>query len=201
MKKILIALGAVIVIVVAGRAFWAYRQMNTQTVVPSVVADDTAGWKTYTNDKYGFSFKYPPTWILSEDVKNDFPAIVSEPSTGGSKGRYFSVYAGEDQITQKHVRQTILDVAKEKSYPTFSAALLNKNYAYLQFVTVIKGRTGQALVSHFIEEEPTFVSGLTTIDLPDYGLSLVASTPSKDDGTAVFSAESANILNSFELTR
>lgn len=27
---------------------------------------DTSGWKTYSNDKYTYSFKYPPNWELEE---------------------------------------------------------------------------------------------------------------------------------------
>jgi hypothetical protein len=30
-------------------------------------ADQTAGWKTYTNNKYEFSIKYPKTWIINEN--------------------------------------------------------------------------------------------------------------------------------------
>jgi len=34
----------------------------------SATADETANWKTYTNDTYGFSFKYPTTWNLNDDT-------------------------------------------------------------------------------------------------------------------------------------
>jgi hypothetical protein len=34
------------------------------TVLPPLVIDDT--WATYTNDKYGFSFRYPVDWKLKE---------------------------------------------------------------------------------------------------------------------------------------
>jgi hypothetical protein len=63
MKKILLAFGAVVVIAVVGRGFWAYQQMDNkapvvvETTLPK--ADEMAGWKTYINDKYGFSFEYP----------------------------------------------------------------------------------------------------------------------------------------------
>lgn len=32
----------------------------------SETSDETANWKTYTNDKYGFSFKYPSSLFLTE---------------------------------------------------------------------------------------------------------------------------------------
>ena len=35
---------------------------NQQNVSP----DETADWKTYTNIKYGFEFKYPNDWILTD---------------------------------------------------------------------------------------------------------------------------------------
>ncbi len=33
---------------------------------PSTQTQATAGWKTYSNSEYSFSFKYPPTWSISE---------------------------------------------------------------------------------------------------------------------------------------
>ncbi len=35
--------------------------------------DETANWKTYTNAKYGFEFKYPNDWVNQD---NDFGAFV-----------------------------------------------------------------------------------------------------------------------------
>ena len=32
--------------------------------------DETANWKTYTNDDYGFEFKYPQAWELNSDVSS-----------------------------------------------------------------------------------------------------------------------------------
>ncbi len=39
-------------------------------------ADEIANWKTYTNTKYGFSLKYPPTYILLDSGVGT-PCIVS----------------------------------------------------------------------------------------------------------------------------
>lgn len=32
------------------------------------VQNQTAGWKTYTNTPYGFEFKYPKTWTISDNL-------------------------------------------------------------------------------------------------------------------------------------
>jgi hypothetical protein len=37
--------------------------------------DETADWKTYTNDVWGFSFKYPKDWVIGCDT---LPKTVSE---------------------------------------------------------------------------------------------------------------------------
>ncbi len=41
------------------------------TTAPTTTIDPTAGWKTYTNAKYNFEFKFPPEWSL----KNENPTI------------------------------------------------------------------------------------------------------------------------------
>lgn len=42
-------------------------QLST-TPTPSV---DVSGWKTYRNDKYGISFRYPSAWVLGKDSSAD----------------------------------------------------------------------------------------------------------------------------------
>ncbi len=53
---------------------------------PTVPPDATATWKTYTDTKYGFEFKYPTDWLINE-VNSDgqleiIPPIRNEKSTG-----------------------------------------------------------------------------------------------------------------------
>lgn len=38
------------------------------------ISDETANWKTYRNDRYGFEVKYPPTWKVYD--KGDFSGNV-----------------------------------------------------------------------------------------------------------------------------
>jgi type II secretory pathway pseudopilin PulG len=40
---------------------------TTSATIPTT-ADKTADWKTYTNEEYGFSFKYPEDWVIEEDT-------------------------------------------------------------------------------------------------------------------------------------
>ncbi len=42
---------------------------KSPSVSPSTTAD-TADWKTYTNNTYGFSFKYPKDWKTTEKEEN-----------------------------------------------------------------------------------------------------------------------------------
>jgi len=69
-----------------GLGFWAGTQQVkneavtavTATVSPTAsavvsgtaTADVTANWKTYTNDTYGFSFKYPSDWTVLDNKKD-----------------------------------------------------------------------------------------------------------------------------------
>jgi len=57
-----------------------YSVINNQTNKPnteSQVSDDTADWKTYRNDKYGFEVKYPtafPIEKIDEGINMSFPS-------------------------------------------------------------------------------------------------------------------------------
>lgn len=45
----------------------------TTTVSPTETSDSTTAWKVYTNEKYGFEFRYPSNWTESETaVTNGF---------------------------------------------------------------------------------------------------------------------------------
>ncbi len=54
---------------------------------------DTSNWKTYRNERYGFSFKYPKDWKV-ENIKGrypapiykEFPLILSPINTNNKKG-------------------------------------------------------------------------------------------------------------------
>src|SRR3972149_6316116 len=37
-----------------------------ETPILTISPSTTAGWKTYTNDKYKFEFKYPPSFVITD---------------------------------------------------------------------------------------------------------------------------------------
>ncbi len=45
------------------------------TATPAATIDSTANWKTYTDTKYGFSFKYPPTWAVKNNTAKNDPVM------------------------------------------------------------------------------------------------------------------------------
>lgn len=66
--------------------------------------DETANWKTYTNTKYGFSFKYPAELTISLEQEADGDLLV-DFSTDDSGFPRMSVYlyTGKDIIQQQKV--------------------------------------------------------------------------------------------------
>jgi len=72
------------------------------TTTPTATADETAGWKTYTNTTYGFSFKYPADYNLTD--ASTFSAndgvFVDSSSTGGfEQPHLISVEAEKTSLT------------------------------------------------------------------------------------------------------
>ncbi len=67
----------------------SYNTNNSQTQpdqtvtiedVPPEPVVDTSTWKTYTNSKLNFSFKYKPDWkVLSPTVKQDYTILQIDP--------------------------------------------------------------------------------------------------------------------------
>lgn len=97
-KLIPIILGIATVIVIAIGAYILgsnqtetpilYPVQPTPTSSPTPTIDLTANWKTYTNDKYGYSIKYPSSWGQLHD-NNAIDPIKGEAD---SESPYITVY-------------------------------------------------------------------------------------------------------------
>lgn len=130
MKKILLGLGAVIVLAVGARAFWAYRQMNTETAQPQVVTDETAGWKTYTDSVNGFSFKYAPDFTYKDLSKASYKDSNGD-AIGGYHMAQFSNTSGKQFMS---VNTPVREVGYEQCNSTKEEkiAIQNSNQFFTQ---------------------------------------------------------------------
>lgn len=84
-KKWIIIIGAILIILLTGTAYVLSQQnsqkIETKTVAqptvsaPSPTPNPTAGWKTFTNEKYQYSLKYPLLWEIRKE-KNQQPENI-----------------------------------------------------------------------------------------------------------------------------
>lgn len=90
-----------------------------QAITPTPQKDETVGWKTYRNDKYGFEFKYWPGFKQkSEDQKSvDFEqckgAVKQYPGGTGPEGLA--------EVCQGTARRLFAEVREQKSDPAHLA--------------------------------------------------------------------------------
>lgn len=80
MKKILIVILAVLSVALA--SVLGYQKLTQPETNQPIVAisDETADWKTYTNDQYGFEMKYPENWFSYESEGMEVISTFSKES-------------------------------------------------------------------------------------------------------------------------
>jgi len=65
-------IGVILIIVALGAGasygIWWWGSQNSQVAIPTVTPDPTANWKIYRNDQYGFEFRYPEGWFITEGM-------------------------------------------------------------------------------------------------------------------------------------
>jgi len=78
----------------------------TQVSDPQEV-DETANWSVYTNEKIGYSIKYPPGWYMHEKGYNPPPptqAFFLTVPEGKTKGEYSSISIFADKILTEELK-------------------------------------------------------------------------------------------------
>lgn len=145
---ILILLGILLVVVVAGGVFYFGRQTNpkppqNQVIVsnPQVLltTDKISNWKTYTNQKYGYEIKFPTNWFegpgrgdQSSYQPSDFESQSFTPSTatGGCGGAQSGVFVN------------VLDNPNHLSANDFLKNEITSGYGNLQQIKFVNDRMG-----------------------------------------------------------
>jgi hypothetical protein len=113
-----IALIVVIVAISAGVIGYLFAQKSqAPAVAPAPVATtqpavqtaaETANWKTYSNAKYGFEFKYPSGWKLEDSASSNVVALDNDTTPFGELN--FSYFASLKDYTDLYkVNATSLD--------------------------------------------------------------------------------------------
>lgn len=95
-KGFVVPILIVIALLVIGGGIYYYSK-NRQPLALNYNGVETKDWKTYTNQKYGFSFNYPPTLTASELSPVGESVTVSNPVAINERGSgiAFSVVKGD----------------------------------------------------------------------------------------------------------
>lgn len=101
---------------------------SSTTSTTSSAVDPTAGWKTYTNNEYGFSIKYPSSWSMNGDI-NTFNGVAFSTQGEMSSKITISGYKSVSDYSEKY--NTLEDFIKEQcSDGTANPTTLDSNKAY-----------------------------------------------------------------------
>jgi hypothetical protein len=87
-KKILITVGFVVLVIILGGFYYIFSSKYTSDIPPVQTApqpsitsaDETANWKTYRNEKFGFTLNYPTNWIVGDFSSEPDPKIYFVPT-------------------------------------------------------------------------------------------------------------------------
>ncbi len=69
---------------------------SATTSTSATAADETASWKTYTNDKYGFSFKYPNTYTATDELEKNTTSVPERKLSIKSNTSTMDLYVNPD---------------------------------------------------------------------------------------------------------
>ena len=81
---IAIAIILLLAVSVGGITLWQYSEMQSEKIKPvalkSFEKDETADWKIYLNEEYGFEVEYPSEWIIIKEAEESV-LFASEKET------------------------------------------------------------------------------------------------------------------------
>ncbi|PIZ46584.1 hypothetical protein COY32_03045 [candidate division WWE3 bacterium CG_4_10_14_0_2_um_filter_41_14] len=121
MRKALILFGIVTLVIAGYFLFPTIKDVVINTPTPT--PDPYAGWNTYTNEEYGFSFMYPENWsITSEEsvnglyktsisLESSYETLDDHPTIIGGYLETISFYSNENPtLSSKEVEDAISEI-------------------------------------------------------------------------------------------
>lgn len=101
--------------------------LPTQTLSPTPTPDPTANWKMYKNEKYGFGFKYPENWRITNDT-----------TTKGEIEFYDDTKKIKISFRKNANQKTLNELWKEKScYGDKPFVFCSSNFTDIRTITAI----------------------------------------------------------------
>ena len=144
------------------------QHLVTQPLAPTSTSN-IENWKTYTNEKYGFEFKYPNGWEFSDKAIADEAGNGPKLKSDGNWTFSPSVAVG-NPLTP--IRQT--SSSKFLNYPLYVIVTSNpKKYSAVDFATevinqVLKDSSGNIIKVIYKDKFPLMVGSIQAYEL--YGL-------------------------------
>ncbi|MEK7109395.1 MAG: PsbP-related protein [Patescibacteria group bacterium] len=93
--------------------------MQEESSQPATTTDETAGWKTYTDTNYGFSFKYPTDWFIKKN--NDGIGVFFSKSPTTPLTKLFAAFYIIDLNLAKEGATKPLYVTPQEYFDYYSA--------------------------------------------------------------------------------
>src|SRR5690242_9886241 len=86
----------VVLLAVIWKPYWnSYFKNNVQPNPSAAGASVPSDWKTYSNDKYGLSIKYPPAWNLSTPNNNYTIFDISSDTDDSNRVSLYKNFQGD----------------------------------------------------------------------------------------------------------
>jgi len=148
-----IIVAAAVVLLFGGALSWAYYNepndydySNGGTLArQKTEVDETADWKTYTNDTYGYSGKYPKDWTFDDKTNASSKiAIIYSPTVAAQKkeiqDKNLAVGGPIAEVTIYYYQSAKdLDGSTQKKYSTLSDAVNDSNFVSSVKETILDG--------------------------------------------------------------
>ena len=124
-------------------ALQSQRQVPQPIVSPPPISptpiDETANWKIYRNEEFGFELKYPPGWKLEDDNHSVFPGFKIQSPQNSSLAFYpkgWDIGLGNAQNLKEGTGEL---VGRKVSFISYFTEANEERARFIRFLDVPKG--------------------------------------------------------------